>query len=179
MSNQVKQAMSECHTLLLEGLTCVGDTSQQRQKLMAIARRCNQCKLLVLNWIESYFLEHPMQKAELLPETLVSQQLKNTLEEMAKTVVDGQRSKHLSEAFYQQKAVNKLLFLAYQAKIPVLEWLGNYYSNANAHESVAAVVVYRCHNPDCDFETTNKMAYVGHGPNRCLRKSNQLKSTQN
>lgn len=171
--------MFECHNLLREGLAHVGDTYQQRQKLMAISRRCNQCKLLVLNWIESYFLEHPLEKAELLAETLVSQQLKNTLEEMEKTVMDGQRSKYFGETYYQQKAVNKLLFLAFQAKVPVLEWLGNYYSNANAHESVAEVVVYRCPNPECNFETTNKMAYVGHGPSRCLRKSNQLKPVQN
>lgn len=178
ITNIAKEALEKKHTVMAVALTNnLGDESAQRGGMRKLQVLCDTTGAPILDWIQAYCEENARKGYRsdfLVPASterlVVIAEMKKLMEDVANSKALIGRSLH-----YQHRASNSLMNLAHHAKVPVLQWLMAYHS-LQSTQPQPVERVYNCPNPNCNFTTTSYNSWVGHGPSRCLRKSERQTS---
>lgn len=177
ITNISKQALEKKHEIMQTAFTKhLGDEFEQRSSLIKIQVQCSKTGMPIFDWIQGYCDEHP-QKGDNTHFVLPSSERNEFLAEMKVLVEKFCKSNSIiSRSFhYQHRASNRILKMSYHAKVPVLQWLMAYHTHQSTQPQPLERT-YNCPNPNCNFTTQNYHTWVGHGPSRCLRKSERLNS---
>ena len=162
--NAMKQLMEEV-LFTHRGNELLQRTSCYR-KLQGLA---NKAGVELLEWIKLYTIENNPETVPIIIPSAADTDTIYAIETLAKimeTYSDNARKRGVY--LKHQGGYNSLIRFSFRARVPLIEWIVNYYKTAIS--DLPLPLPYKCPVPECTEAFSTLDGLRGHGPNRCRAK---------